>query len=72
MGITQGQQIRLAGQGYNLAGDIKGDLYLQIQFNSHKLYRVDGKNIELDLPVTPWEAALGATIKAPTPRGKLT
>ncbi|PKI18203.1 DnaJ C-terminal domain-containing protein [Colwellia sp. 12G3] len=71
VGITQDQQIRLAGQGYNLSGDIKGDLYLQIQFNSHPLFRVDGKNIELDLPITPWEAALGATINAPTPAGKI-
>jgi curved DNA-binding protein len=71
MGITQDQQIRLEGQGYSLAGHKKGDLYLQIQFNSHPLFRVDGKNIELDLPITPWEAALGATINAPTPAGKI-
>lgn len=68
-GIMQGQQIRLTGQGYNLQGDKKGDLYLQIEFKSHQLYRVDGKNVEFDLPITPWEAALGATIKAPTPAG---
>jgi curved DNA-binding protein len=71
VGITQGQQIRLAGQGYNLAGNIKGNLHLQIQFNSHPLFRVDGKKIEVDLPITPWEAALGATINAPTPAGKI-
>lgn len=71
VGITQGQQIRLAGQGYNISGNMKGDLYLQVQFNRHQLFRVDGKNIELDLPVTPWEAALGATIIAPTPAGNI-
>jgi curved DNA-binding protein len=71
MGITQDQQIRLEGQGYSLAGHKQGDLYLQIQFNSHPLFRVDGKHIELNLPITPWEAALGATINAPTPAGKI-
>ncbi len=68
-GITQGQQIRLAGQGYNLHGSKKGNLYLQIEFNRHPIYRVDGIDIELDLPITPWEAALGSTIKMPTPAG---
>lgn len=70
-GIIPGQQIRLVGQGYNLHGGKKGNLYLQIEFNPHPLYRIDGKNIELDLPITPWEAALGATIKVPTPTGTI-
>ncbi len=69
-GIRQGQHIRLAGQGSPGSGKGNpGDLYLQIEFNPHRLYRVDGKDIFLDLPVTPWELALGATVKAPTPNG---
>ena len=69
-GVRQGQQIRLAKQGGAgvSAGD-NGDLYLEIEFARHPLYHVEGKDVYLDLPVTPWEAALGATIKAPTPAG---
>ena len=46
-----------------------GDLYLEIEFNPHSIYRVEGRDVYLDVPVTPWEAALGATIKVPTPAG---
>ena len=48
-----------------------GDLYLEIVFKPHQFYRPDGKDIHLDLPVTPWEAALGATVKVPTPIGSV-
>jgi len=66
-GIREGQHIRLSGQGSPGAGEGKaGDLYLQIEFRTHPLYRVDGRDLYLDLPVAPWEAALGATVKAPT------
>jgi curved DNA-binding protein len=69
-GIRSGQQIRLAGQGGpGLGGAEAGDLYLEVEFEDHRLYRVDGADIYLDLPVAPWEAALGATIKVPTPSG---
>ena len=69
-GIKQGQHIRLSGQGNPGIGQGKaGDLYLEIEFNSHNIYRVDGRDVYLDLPVAPWEAALGASIKAPTPGG---
>jgi curved DNA-binding protein len=69
-GIKQGQHIRLSGQGNPGMGQGKaGDLYLEIEFNPHSIYRVDGRDVYLDLPVTPWEAALGATVKAPTPGG---
>jgi curved DNA-binding protein len=44
-------------------------LYLEIEFKPHRLYRVDERDIYLDLPVTPWEAALGASVKSPTPDG---
>lgn len=66
-GIREGQHIRLSGQGSPGAGEGKaGDLYLEIEFRPHPLYRVDGRDLYLDLPVTPWEAALGATVKVPT------
>ena len=69
-GVKQGQRIRLSGQGSPGIGDgPSGDLYLEIDFNPHKLFRVEGRDVYFDLPVTPWEAALGATIKAPTPGG---
>ncbi len=69
-GVKQGQRIRLTGQGSPGVGDAPaGDLYLEIAFKPHPLYRVDGRDVYLDLPVTPWEAALGATIKVPTPTG---
>lgn len=69
-GIKQGQHIRLAGQGNPGVGQGKaGDLYLEIEFNPHSIYRVDGRDVYLDLPVTPWEAALGASVKVPTPGG---
>lgn len=74
-GIREGQNIRLSGQGMpgqGAPGQKKvpsGDLYLQIAFQPHDLYRVDGRDVYLDLPVTPWEAALGAKLKIPTPDG---
>jgi len=69
-GVKQGQRIRLAGQGSpGMGGAPAGDLYLEIEFSPHSIYRVDGHDVYLDLPVTPWEAALGATVKAPTPNG---
>jgi curved DNA-binding protein len=69
-GIRGGQQIRLAGQGgQGVGGGAAGDLYLEVELRPHPLYRVDGADVYLDLPVAPWEAALGATIEAPTPTG---
>ena len=69
-GVKQGQQIRLSGQGASgHAGAPAGDLYLEIEFKPHRIYRVDQRDIYLDLPVSPWEAALGASVKTPTPAG---
>ncbi len=69
-GVKQGQRIRLSGQGSPGVGQgSAGDLYLEIEFNPHRLFRVEGRDVYLDVPVTPWEAALGATIKVPTPDG---
>jgi len=67
-GILPGQTIRLAGQGAGAEGSA-GDLYIEVEFQPHALYRVDGRNLYLDLPVAPWEAALGASVKTPTPGG---
>jgi len=69
-GIRPGQQIRLAGQGGpGFGGAESGDLYLAVEFRDHPLYSVDGADIYLNLLVTPWEAALGASIEVPTPSG---
>jgi len=71
-GIRQGQHIRLTKQGSPGVGQGEpGDLYLEVEFNSHALYHVEGSDVYLDLPVTPWEAALGATVKVPTPTGSV-
>jgi curved DNA-binding protein len=71
-GIRAGQHIRLSGQGSPGAGEGNaGDLYIEIEFRPHPLYRIDGRDLYLDLPVTPWEAALGATVKVPTPGGTI-
>ena len=69
-GIRRGQQIRLAGQGgAGHGGGEAGDLYLEVDFNLRKNIRVEGADVYLDLPLAPWEAALGATVKVPTPAG---
>ena len=69
-GVRQGQHIRLAKQGgAGMGGGEAGDLYLEVEFRPHHIYHVEGRDVYLDLPVAPWEAALGATIKAPTPGG---
>ncbi len=66
-GIKQEQRIRLAKQGaLGMGGGPPGDLYLEIEFKRHRLFHADGRDIYLDLPVAPWEAALGATIAVPT------
>ena len=69
-GVKQGQHIRLNGQGSpGMGSATAGDLYLIIEFKPHSIYRVDGKDVYLDLPLAPWEAALGASVKVPTPAG---
>lgn len=69
-GVRAGQHIRLAGQGGpGIGGGKSGDLYLEVSFKPHAHYRVDKHDVYLDLPVAPWEAALGADIKVPTPSG---
>jgi curved DNA-binding protein len=70
-GIREGQNIRLSGQGAPGMGGPAGDLYLQVAFQPHALYRVDGRDLYFDLPAAPWEAALGATVTVPTPGGNV-
>jgi curved DNA-binding protein len=64
-GITAGKRIRLEKQGGG-DGARAGDLYLTVEFEPHAFYRVQGKDLNLELPVTPWEAALGRKVKVPT------
>ena len=72
-GVKAGQRIRLSGQGApGSGGQPAGDLYLEIDFEPHPLFRVDERDILLDLPITPWEAALGATVEVPTLGGAVT
>ena len=62
-GVREGQLIRLAGQGApGFTGGSPGDLYLEVHFEPHQRFRVDGRDLHLTLPVAPWEAALGTTI----------
>jgi curved DNA-binding protein len=71
-GVREGQHLRLAGQGApGFGGAPAGDLYLEIHFRPHPLYRVDGRDVYLELPVAPWEAALGATVDVPLPDGSV-
>ena len=50
-------------------GAAAGDLYLRVRLRPHRLFRVEGRDVHLDLPVAPWEAVLGATVEVPTLRG---
>jgi curved DNA-binding protein len=71
-GIAQGQHIRLAGQGSPaLDGGTAGDLFLEVTFATHPVYRPDGKDLHLDMPISPWEAALGSHVVMPTPDGQV-
>ena len=66
-GVMPGQRIRLGGQGgAGTGGAPAGDLFLEVSFAPHPLYHVSGRDVYLDLPVAPWEAALGETVTVPT------
>ncbi len=70
-GVTDGQRIRLSGQGGRSRGAASaGDLYLVVRIAPHPRYRLRGRDIYVDLPLTPWEAALGASIPVETPGGQ--
>ena len=71
-GVTEGRRIRLSGQGaQGLGGGPAGDLYLEVKLKPHPLFEVQGRDIHLSLPITPWEAALGARLSVPTLGGKV-
>jgi curved DNA-binding protein len=66
-GVTEGQLIRLAGQGeHSPNGGKPGDLYLEVHMKPNRLFQLDGRDVTLTLPITPWESALGATVTVPT------
>ena len=70
-GVTDGQRIRLAGQGgRGTGGAAPGDLYLVVRIAPDNRFRVEGRDVYVDLPLTPWEAALGATVAVDTPGGE--
>ena len=71
-GIRSGQHLRLAGQGSPGFGKGKaGDLYLEIVIKPNPYFKVDGKDVTVELNLAPWEAALGATVDLPIPTGKV-
>lgn len=66
-GARDGQRIRLSGQGSPGAGEGEsGDLFLRVKLKPHPRFRVQGRDLYVDLPVSPWEAALGADVPVPT------
>lgn len=71
-GVIDGSKIRLSGQGSpGRSGGPAGDLYLKVKLLPHSQFRIDGHNIIYDLPVAPWEAALGTTLSVPTLEGRV-
>lgn len=69
-GVVSGQQLRLAKQGDPGIGEgSAGDLYLELEIKPHRLFTLEGKDLYLTVPITPWEAALGAKITIPTMGG---
>lgn len=71
-GIGDGQMIRCAGMGYpGRNGGPTGDLYLKVRLERHPIYRPSGKDLECDLPLAPWEAILGTSVRIPTPHGEV-
>jgi curved DNA-binding protein len=71
-GILPGQQIRLAGQGGpGVGGGTRGDLYLEVEFEPHPRYRVEGRDIHSRLNISPWESALGARVPVATLGGEV-
>jgi curved DNA-binding protein len=66
-GVRDGQRIRLAGEGGGgMGGGPAGDLFLRVKLKPHPRFKVNGRDLTTDLPVTPWEGALGATVEVPT------
>ena len=71
-GVTDGQKLRVPGKGgKGINGGRDGDLYLDIEVATHPLYRAEGLDLYMDLPLAPWEAVLGASVEVPTPSGRM-
>jgi curved DNA-binding protein len=71
-GAIDGQRIRLPAQGEaGQGGGPAGDLFLEVRLLPHRWFRAEGRDIWIDLPVTPWEAALGETVRVPTLGGRV-
>jgi len=71
-GVVDGQQSRVASQGEpGIGGEAAGDLFLQLKIAPHRWFRLDGRDVWLELPVTPWEAALGEAVRVPTLAGRV-
>lgn len=71
-GVTDGQKLRVPGKGgKGMNGARDGDLYLDIQVQTHPLYRVEGLDLYMEVPIAPWEAVLGASVELPTPAGRI-
>jgi len=69
-GVRDGQRIRLAGRGgEGIGGGSTGDLFLRVHLRPHRSFRVDGQDLHVDVPVAPWDAALGTTLAVPTLTG---
>jgi curved DNA-binding protein len=70
-GVTDGQRIRLSGQGgHGSDGAPPGDLYLVVRIVPHRNYRLEGRDLHTELRLAPWEAALGTSVAVPTPGGE--
>jgi len=71
-GVLKDQKIRVKEKGFSgLSGGPDGDVLIEINLQKHPHYEVEGKDVYLDLPLTPWEAALGAKVEIPTLKGKI-
>lgn len=71
-GILPGQKIRLSGQGgEGTGGGPRGDLYLKVEIDPHPLFTLKGRDLYVEVPVSPWEAVLGAEVEMPTPSGNV-
>ena len=71
-GVRPGQKIRLSGQGRAGMGGLRGDLLLEIDVQSHPVFELDGRDVRVTVPITPWEAGLGSKLEVPTLAGTVT